>query len=236
MALYTELGTTKVTAAQLAEMTAAITQQMAQDFCPTYGIATASWSVLAPGATANPSDLVITLMDEDQSVPGALGYHSVENNGVKFGSILVDPCLQYLGANPLVSVAQCLSHECCEAVADIACDVWVLGTDQLLWAQEVCDPVESSTYAIGDVTVSDFVTPAFFDDQPVAGSKFDHTGVLTTGFSIDKGGYAVQWQPGSSQPKQVFGDDYPEWRKATKQRAFARTKLRLTGVRDQTGA
>jgi hypothetical protein len=227
MSLYTELGTTKVTAAQLEEMTSAINQQMARDFCPAFGISLVSWSVLPAGATANPSDLVITLMDVDKSVPGALGYHSEQNNGVKFGSILVDPCLQYLGADPLISVAQCLSHECCEAAADIACDVWVLGTDSQLWAQEVCDPVESATYVIGAVTVSDFVTPAFFDDQAPAGSRFDHLGVLTAGFSIDKGGYAVLWQPGTAQPRQVFGDEYPEWRKGTKTRAFARTKKRL---------
>jgi hypothetical protein len=224
---YTELGTNKVTADQLKEMTAAINQQMANDFCPTFGFNTINWSVLSSGAQANPGDLVITLMDEDQSVPGALGYHSEENNGVKFGSILVDPCLQYLGSNPLVSVAQCLSHECCEAAADIACDVWVLGSDNQLWAQEVCDPVESDVYTIGNVTVSDFVTPAFFDDAPLADSKFDHLGALSSAFTIAKSGYAVLWAPGTAQPQQKFGDEYPEWRKATKRREFSRTLRRL---------
>jgi hypothetical protein len=224
---YTELGTTKVTAAQLEEMTAAINEQMSKDFCPTYGLEAIVWQVNPSGSKVAPGDLVITLMDKDQTVPGALGYHSEENNGVKFGSILVDPCLQYLGSNPLVSVAQCLSHECCEAAADIACDVWVLGTDNNLWAQEVCDPVESATYTIGDVTVSDFVTPAFFDDDPLAGSEFDHIGVLKSGFAIDKGGYAVLWTPGQAKPHQVTGDQYPDWRKPTKSREFARTKRRL---------
>jgi hypothetical protein len=227
MRYLTELGTTKVTAPQLEEMTQAINTQMQNDFCQAFGLTPVNWSVLPAGSTANPGDLVITLMDNDQSVPGALGYHSEQSSGVKFGSILVDPCLQYLGPNPLVSVAQCLSHECCEAAADIACDVWVLGTDNNLWAQEVCDPVESATYTIGNVTVSDFVTPAFFDDQPLAGASFDHLGMLKSGFSIDHGGYAVQWAPGTAQPKQVFGDEYPEWRKATKFRQFARTKKRL---------
>jgi hypothetical protein len=232
---YTELGTTKVSADRLGEMTAAINSQMANDFCPTFGIAPPTWEVLASGTSAQPGDLVITLMDQDQSVPGALGYHSEESTGVKFGSILVDPCLADLSPDPLVSVAQCLSHECCEALADIACDVWVLGTNGKLWAQEVCDPVESSTYVIGNVTVSDFLTPAFFDDQPLAGSVFDHLQVLSAGFSIAKGGYAVQWAPGSAQPQQVFGDDYPEWRKATKERPFARTLRRLAGASAVTG-
>ncbi len=107
-------------------------------------------------------------MDQDKTEPGALGYHSEDNNGVKFGSILVDPCLQYLGKDPLVSVGQCLSHECCA-----------------------------------------------------------HLGVLGSTFSIDKNGYAVLWKPGTGKPQQHFGDEYPEWRKATKQREFSRTKKRL---------
>ena len=76
---YTELGTDKVTEAQLKEMTEAINEQMAKDFCPTFGLAPIAWSVLKAGAKARPNDMVITLMDQDKSVPGALGYHSVQN-------------------------------------------------------------------------------------------------------------------------------------------------------------
>jgi hypothetical protein len=225
---YTQLGTDKVSASQLQEMTTAINEQMSKDFCPAYNMIPLKWSVLPHGGKAKPGDLVITLMDEDKTEPGALGYHSEDNNGVKFGSILVDPCLQYLGSDPLVSVGQCLSHECCEAAADIACDVWVLGNDNQLWAQETCDPVESSTYVIGSVTVSNFVTPAFFDELAPAKSKFDHLGVLRSAFTIDKDGYAVLWKPGTGKPQQHFGDEYPGWRKATKQREFSRTKKRLS--------
>ena len=34
--------------------------------------------------------------------------------------------------------------------------------------------LESSTYVIGSVTVSNFLTPAFFDELAPAKSKFDH--------------------------------------------------------------
>jgi hypothetical protein len=227
MKFYTESGTDKVTDAQLRKMTEAITRQMFDDFCPTFGLLPITWRALEKGDRAHPRDLVITLIDQDKTEPGALGYHSERNSGVKFGSILVDPCLQYLGEDPLVSVAQCLSHECCEAAADLACDAWVQAPDNQLWALEVCDPVESATYVIDKVTVSNFVTPAFFDDLPAAHSIFDHMGVLKKGFTIDKGGYAVLWKPSTSKPHEVFGDHYPEWRKATKLRDYARTKKRL---------
>ena len=89
--LYTQLGTDKVTVSQLEEMTAAINEQMSKDFCPTYSMTPLKWSVLPQSGKAKPGDLVITLMDEDKTEPGALGYHSEMNDGVKFGSILVDP-------------------------------------------------------------------------------------------------------------------------------------------------
>ena len=126
MMFYTQLGTDKVTAKQLEEMTTAINHQMKDHFCPAYRLSPIPWSVLSKGASAHHGDIVVTLMDNDKSVPDTLGYHSEQYSGVKFGSILVEPCLKDIAGNPLVSVAQCLSHECCEAAGDLACDVWVL--------------------------------------------------------------------------------------------------------------
>jgi hypothetical protein len=76
---YTELGTDKVTEAQLEEMTGAINEQMAKDFCPAFGLLLISWSILKSGKKAKPNDMVIMLMDQDKTEPGALGYHSVQN-------------------------------------------------------------------------------------------------------------------------------------------------------------
>ena len=41
---------------------------------------------------------------------------------------------------------------------------------------EPCDPVESSTYQINGVTVSDFVTPSFYDDFKAVGRQYSFLG------------------------------------------------------------
>jgi hypothetical protein len=54
MRYLTELGTTKVTAPQLEEMTQAINTQMQNDFCQAFGLTPVNWSVLAGGQHGEP--------------------------------------------------------------------------------------------------------------------------------------------------------------------------------------
>ncbi len=58
---------------------------------------------------------------------------------------------------------------------------------------EPCDPVESSTYAINGVTVSDFVTPSFYDDFNAAGRQYSFLGSVTEPFQLLAGGY-ISWR------------------------------------------
>ena len=90
---------------------------------------------------------------------------------------------------------------------------------------EVCDPVEAPSYTVGGVSVSNFVTPSWFDPLAPATAQFDKLGQLTTAFSILKGGYVVYETAGKEQ--QQFGAEFPEWRKEMKSGPLARTRLRL---------
>ncbi len=57
---------------------------------------------------------------------------------------------------------------------------------------EVCDPVEAPTYPVNGVSVSNFVTPAWFDPlSDHATAQYDKLGELHAPFSILKGGYVV---------------------------------------------
>lgn len=60
--------------------------------------------------------------------------------------------------------------------------------DALGWFNEVCDPVESDSYLIGKTRISDFVTPAWFNDG--VGQRFDFMGLAQQPFWIRPGGYA----------------------------------------------
>jgi len=86
----------------------------------------------------------------------------------------------------------------------------------------VCDPVEAPTYTVSGVSVSNFVTPSWFDPQAPATAQFDMQRHLTTGFSILPGGYMVYESKGKEQEQ--WGGQYPGWRKAMKTGPNARSQ------------
>ena len=55
-------------------------------------------------------------------------------------------------------------------------------------------------------------------------TRFDKLGLLSASFSILKGGYAVYATEGKEH--QVFGDEFPDWRKDMKTGDLSRTSLR----------
>jgi hypothetical protein len=56
------------------------------------------------------------------------------------------------------------------------------------WFNEVCDPVEADSYLIDGVKISDFITPAWFNDG--VGQRYDFMGLAKQPFWIRPGGYA----------------------------------------------
>lgn len=92
-----------------------------------------------------------------------------------------------------------------------------------------CDAVESDSYLVDGVAVSNFVLQAFFDAHAETGSKFDFLGKLRAPFSMSRGGYQItRTEPGKTS--QIFaaaahevaglhvhfGPAFPEWKKAAK--------------------
>ena len=75
------------------------------------------------------------------------------------------------------------------------------------YVMEVCDPVEQSTYQIGTVNVSDFVTPDFYASEPAPPyTRYSFKGDVTGPLSSLPGGYiswATQIGP-KRQPSEVY--------------------------------
>lgn len=140
------------------------------------------------------------------------------------------------------SVASVLSHELMELVADPFVDYWADGPaigQGSCYALEVADPVQGFAYQVqvprlvsngdpdgggqvvtaapGDtvgVAVSDFVLPAWFDDQGL-GKQVDFLAKCEGPFQIAQGGYmVVRGAPGSEQQVMFARTDLrpPEWR------------------------
>lgn len=220
---------TLVTETDAAAMTAAIDAQVATDVAPVWDRAPASVTFYDSDSAvpANAYKIVITDTIADQPA-GVLGYHTEAAGGILSGIIAAKPELDNGGKVTTGdwSVSSVLSHEVLEMFIDPNCNLWAFDGQKTIYSFEVCDPVEGPSYAVNGVSVSNFVTPAWFDAQAAGTSPFDKLGQIKQPFGILKTGYVVYSASGKEQQK--FGDDMPEWRKEMKKGQYARTRRLLT--------
>ena len=219
---------TAVTDADVATMTAAIATQVQFDVAPNWDRAPAA-VVFYSDPTAVPAGAYgVAVVDTIQEQPqGVLGFHTEAQVAQLWGIVAAQPELDNGGQKMTGdwSVSSTLSHEVLEMFIDPNCNLWANDGNGSVYSLEVCDPVEAPTYTVSGVSVSNFVTPSWYDPQPPSGAQFDKMGQLTAGFSILPGGYMVYETKGKGQEQ--WGTQYPSWRKATKTGQMARTQLRL---------
>jgi hypothetical protein len=219
---------TLVSNADTATMTQAIAAQVRLDVAPLWDRAPAAVIFYTNPkdvpATAHGIALVDTIKDQPK---GVLGFHTEDQGGKLWGVVAAKPELDNGGKATTGdwSVSSVLSHEVLEMFIDPNCNLWANDGNGSAYSFEVCDPVEAPSYAISGVSVSNFVTPSWFDPLAPAGVQLDKLGHLTAPFSILKGGYVVYESAGKEQQK--YGDEFPEWRKEMKAGPVARTQRRL---------
>jgi len=176
---------------------AAVTVQASRDFGPAWGI-TALISPMKPGEQP-PADWwqLIVLDNSDQA--GALGYHERTAAGQPIGYVFAETDQEYG-----LKVSVTTSHELLEMLADpwicAAALKQISNTAGDVYAYEVCDPVESDElgYEIAGISLSDFVLPAWFEDDASRG-PYDFCNHLTAPFSLAAGGYASVFSGGWRQ-------------------------------------
>ena len=219
---------TLISDSDAAAMTEAIASQVRLDAAPLWDRTPAAvvfyTDPRAVPATAHGIALVNTIQDQPQ---GVLGFHTEEQGGKLWGVVAAKPELDS-GAKPTSgdwSVSSVLSHEVLEMFIDPNCNLWSNDDKGSAYSFEVCDPVEAPTYDVNGISVSNFVTPSWFDPLAAAHAQFDKLGHLTKPFSILKGGYVVYESAGKENQK--FGDDFPAWRKEMKSGPLARTRRRV---------
>jgi hypothetical protein len=137
------------------------------------------------------------IIDDDSDVPGALGYHDIDGNGVPYIKIFVNDINK---ANNYISLV--MSHEILELLSDPFITSVILddtgdgtGTTGTIYSAEICDPVEADTYQVTThegipVVVSNFILPYWFVSTPPAGVKyFDFLHKLPGPLTKTAGGY-----------------------------------------------
>lgn len=156
---------------------------------------------------------LLILDNSDQA--GALGYHDVTATGQPIGKSFAGTDKQY-GLNWSITT----SHELLEQLTDpwINLVVFTQTTNSggRIYSYEVCDACEDDKfgYDINGVEVSDFVTPAWFEDwrQPKS-VQFDFKNHITAPFQLLSGGYISYFDVANGGGwKQSTAADVPEIR------------------------
>ncbi len=83
------------------------------------------------------------------------------------------------------------------------------GQGKFEYLVEACDPCEADayTYTIDGFSVSDFITPHFYDLKPTPGSRYSFTGAITKPREILPGGYISWVNPLTDHMQQILWVD-----------------------------
>lgn len=154
-------------------------------------------------------DAVIYLW-HPMNIHGALGFHSRNFMGIPYGFVF--PSASAALNEPWTVT---LSHEALEMIADPDVNLLVMGPHPadrsrgVFHWYEMCDAVQSTTYQIDGVPVSNFVLPLYFTSSNEIASRNDFLGALTstgqlTSFGVIAGGYVGFFNPGSRGHETFF--------------------------------
>lgn len=197
-------------------------------FASTWGITPTTFTFVPNGdPTQAPNGTwIFVVIDDDQNVPGALAFHS-EDNDIVDAFILAKTVLDNGGTvmSGPNSVSTALHHEVLEALIDPTINAWWdVGKT---FAAEVCDPVQSTSFDMNGVSLSNFVTPNWRDNQNTTG-PFDYLNELKAPGTLLDGGYAIYRTAGQGTETQTWGRSIPGWVVGMKfQRPNSRTRRRL---------
>jgi hypothetical protein len=211
----------KVSDAEIQTVIRAINRQVREDFEPYWSLGA---TVRLEGrSSVNPDiqraidmrgDAVIYVWDKSD-VEDAIGYHDLNNRGIPFGFVFLDIAKQ-LGEPWSVT----LSHEVLELIGDPQVNLLVAGPHPdpkkrrtVFHWYEMCDAVQSETYEIDHVQVSNFLLPLYYTGADEFAGRNDFLGTVnkdgTTlkSFGVNPGGYAGFFDPELKDNSNYARDD-----------------------------
>jgi hypothetical protein len=189
VAVFTKATVPEASDAAARAMVGAVQTQIQRDFA-------AAWNITADlvfftGGQQVPKDMWQVGLFDNADQAGALGYHDVTRDGLPLGKVFARTTLVDGG-----KISVTLSHEVLEMLADpdinLTAFVESPSGGGRLYAYEVCDAVEADVlgYEVDGITVSDFVTPAWFQSFRKKGSTdFSFRKHVNHPFALAAGGY-----------------------------------------------
>lgn len=187
----------------------AVNRQITDDFMPYWGFGAQLRLEGKTGKKPNSQTLsdmrgeAVLYLWDNIDVKDAAGYHENNFKGISYGIVHVDLSTQ-LDEPWQVT----FSHEALELVGDPQTNLLVQGPHPdpaerkrtvFHWF-EMCDAVQSETYLIDGIPVSNFVLPLYFTEGEQPGSRNDFLGTLHNGkalgsFGVNPGGYVGFFDP-----------------------------------------
>lgn len=175
------------------------------DFARFWG--TEQYRIKLIGRRQAPQGAISAVFQTKGPVQGALAYHWTERGNSPSITVYAGTGA-YLGFSNSVA----FDHELLEMAADRDTSFLNVGypsgyywlehrntslksqfNSAIGWVNEVADPVEDDSYLWHGVRLSDFVTPAWFNDG--VGMRFDYLGLCQQPYWIRPGGYAIFLDP-----------------------------------------
>ncbi|MHB8604408.1 MAG: hypothetical protein ACYDCK_04065 [Thermoplasmatota archaeon] len=221
-------ASTVLSDAKVKPVVAALQTQVHRDFAPLWGVDADLVFVPKGGKPATGAWWLAILDNSDQA--GALGYHDLTKEGLPLGKVFAGSDIQ---AGYAWSVTA--SHELLEMLADsdvnLTAFIETSNTKGRLYAYEVCDACEADQfgYKIGNVLVSDFVTPAWFESFRRKGSaRFDYGKHVNRPFELLAGGYIGVYDVGGGSGWQQVTAESTTRRYEMRPRVGSRRERRRT--------
>ena len=202
--------------AKILETIRVINRQIKEDFEPYWSFGAQLRLEGAIGVRADKQmlsemrgDAILYLLDKTDVV-NALGYHEANFRGIPYGFVFKELC-DKLEENWTVT----LSHEALELIGDAQGNLLVQGPHPEMPNKEVfhwfemCDAVQSQTYKIEGIEVSNFVLPLYFTPEEQEGGRNDFLGTTIRGkslpsFGVSPGGYIGYYDPQTGRHSTYF--------------------------------
>jgi len=188
----------------LARVVGALNAQVQNDVARVWGVA----ATVGAYPSAPPQTWAIQLQAQlDQ--PGALGYHSDDNN--QPGAFVeLDSSWTVTASHELIEMlVDPFGSRMTSARLPQNLNPQQIGlssaTALVHYLLEACDPCENSSYPVGGVELSDFLLPAWYRSAPVGCAHYSHTGFCTQPRQVADGGY-VSFAIGDGTFFQVFNE------------------------------
>ena len=192
------------------ELTDAVLETWREDFESAYDTEFAPRHAVLPISIklGTPTDdcRVLHMVDEIPEAPGALAYHTVDDQGRPTLRLGVN-IIRTQGGNLLDEISIAITHEIFETAVNPFVRYYCQTLTGPFLALEVCDPVQGGSWRRNHTAISNFVLPAYFDAGDMDG-PYDYLGVLKLPFSVAPGGYQA-WSDGT----QTFGKYVAESRR-----------------------